>query len=129
MNVIVLLGLPLAAAALSCLPWRRFAPAVTIASCLAVLADSVDIARRVVGSGPAVVAPNWIVVDGLSALVLLLIAFVGVTAAFFSWGYMSAEAHAPKRLASTTSITTSLSFRCWPSRSWWSRRWSGSSSS
>jgi hydrogenase-4 component F len=45
-----------------------------------------------------VTLPNWIVVDGLSALVLLLISFVGVMAAFFSSGYMRPSAHEPKRL-------------------------------
>ena len=34
---------------------------------------------------------NWIAVDGLSALILLLVALVGSTAAIFSVGYMAHE--------------------------------------
>lgn len=98
MNVIVLLALPLAAAVLSCLPWRRAASGVTLAASLAVLVVGVQLAGQVVCSGPVVAIPKWIAVDGLSALVLLLIAFVGATAAFFSWGYMSANSHEPRRL-------------------------------
>jgi hydrogenase-4 component F len=98
MSVIILLCLPLLAAVVSCLPWPRLAAGFTILSCLAVLAVGVEIAWQVVGSGPVITAQNWIAVDGLSALVLLLIAFVGTTAALFSWGYMSANSHGSKRL-------------------------------
>jgi hydrogenase-4 component F len=98
MNVIVLLVLPLAAAALSFLPLWRYASVVTLASSLAVLVVSVQLAGWVVSGGPVVVFPKWIAVDGLSALVLLLIALVGAMAALFSWGYMSATSYAPRRL-------------------------------
>jgi len=98
MTVIALLILPVLAAALSCLPWRRVAPAVTLAACLAVLILAARVALRIVAGGPMVVIPKWIAVDGFSALILLLIAFVGATAACFSSGYMNAHALEPKRL-------------------------------
>jgi hydrogenase-4 component F len=98
MSVIVLLALPVAAAALSCLPGRRLGSTVTLISSVAVLVVSAMIARQVVSTGPVATLPGWVSVDGLSALVLLQIAFVGATAAFFSWGYMSADSHAPGRL-------------------------------
>jgi len=98
MNVIVLLVLPLVASALSFLPLRRLASGVTVASSFAVFVISAQIAWQVVSTGPVVVFPKWIAVDGLSSLVLLLIAFVGAMAAFFSLGYMSVNSHKPGRL-------------------------------
>jgi len=98
MNVIILLILPLAAAVLSFLPIRRLASGVTVVSSLVVLVVSAQIAGQVVSAGPVVAFPKWIAVDGLSALMLLLIAFVGAMAAFFSLGYMSSNSHEPRRL-------------------------------
>ena len=98
MNVIILLALPLMAAVLSFLAWRRLVPGITVASCLAVLAVSIQLSGQVVSHGAVATMPQWIVVDGLSALVLLLIAFVSATAALFSFGYMAKNAHEPNRL-------------------------------
>lgn len=98
MNVIVLLVLPLAAAAVSFLPLRRLASGITVMSSVVVFATSVQIAGQVVSTGPVVAFPKWIAVDSLSALMLLLISFVGAMAAFFSLGYMSANSHEPRRL-------------------------------
>jgi hydrogenase-4 component F len=41
---------------------------------------------------------KWIAVDGLSALILLLIALVGSTAAIFSVGYMAHKNPEPRKL-------------------------------
>jgi hydrogenase-4 component F len=97
-NIIVLLALPLIAAALSCLPWRKLVSGVTVVACLAELVAAVQLSARVTTGGPVVVIRNWIAVDGLSALILLLVAFVGTTAAFFSVGYLAKHSAEPKRL-------------------------------
>lgn len=98
MEVILLLVPPLLAAALSAPRPPRLGPTATLVSCVAVLLASIWLAQRVVTAGSVVVLPHWIAVDGLSALVLLLIAVVGVTSACFSLGYMSVHAPEPPRL-------------------------------
>jgi hydrogenase-4 component F len=103
-SVIILLILPLLAALLSGAgsartrlarrtlpptPYPLHPAALTLAACLAVLILAARLALRVAQGKPVVVSPKWIAVDGLSALILLLIAFVGATAAFYSMGYLS----------------------------------------
>lgn len=98
MMLLVLLGLPLAAALLSLAPLgRRFAAGVTLAATTGSLLAALVIAGAVAGRGTLVAVPDWIAADGLSALLLLLIAFVGMTAALYSWGYMPDEPHATPR--------------------------------
>lgn len=63
-------------------------------SCLAILVLAVRVAWMVsAGNSVTTTLPvgmlKWIAVDGLSALILLLIALVGSTAALFSVGYMA----------------------------------------
>jgi hydrogenase-4 component F len=101
-NVLWILVPPLLAAVLACVPFRRGrAPALTVLSGLIVLALAVRIAWRV-GHGLAVtVAPAWrpwIAVDGLSALVLLLVALIGVMAAVYSVGYVAQQHPTPRKL-------------------------------
>lgn len=92
MILLWILALPLAAALISALPLGRgVAPAITLATCLAELALTVAAALRVVAAVPVVAIRGWIAIDGLSALVLLLVATVGSTAALFSWGYIAHE--------------------------------------
>lgn len=92
MILFAILALPLIAALISAIPLgRRVAPAVTLASCVTVLALTIAAALRVVAGGSVVAIRNWIAIDGLSALVLLLVATVGSTAALFSWGYIARE--------------------------------------
>ncbi|HVU26452.1 MAG TPA: proton-conducting transporter membrane subunit [Verrucomicrobiae bacterium] len=95
MSVLIILLLPVIATALVCLPFKKFwASGVTVVSSLAVLILSARIAW-LTSSGNSITsdlkigALKWINVDGLSALILLLIAFIGVTAAIFSVGYMA----------------------------------------
>jgi hydrogenase-4 component F len=47
-----------------------------------------QIAFETVEEGKVLTLGNWLSCDSFSALVLLLVAFVGLTAALFSWGYM-----------------------------------------
>ena len=118
MILLALLGIPLLAAALSAvLPGRRAPQGVTVASSLAVLALAGLLAIRTaarptlsgtVGSaaasgahGAAVLtsATGFLAADGLAALIVLLVAFVGATAAIYSWGYMERScAKEPGRL-------------------------------
>ncbi len=94
MSLMVILILPLLAAVLCLLPFaRRYAPAVTLASAAVAFALSIRVALEVAAGRPMVAVPNWIAVDGLSALVLLLVTLVGATAALFSWGYMAERSH------------------------------------
>jgi hydrogenase-4 component F len=95
-NIIVILLPPLIAAALAGMPTRKswWAPGVTVCSCLLVLALAARIAWRIalgdsVTAGRSPAWSDWVMVDGLSALILLLIALVATTAAVYSIGYMS----------------------------------------
>jgi hydrogenase-4 component F len=97
-NIIILLALPLLAAAISCLPWRKLVSGITIVSCLAELILAGQLAAHVTTRGTVTLIKNWIAVDGLSGLILLLVAFVGTTAAFFSAGYLAKHSGEPKRL-------------------------------
>lgn len=104
MSVILLLLLPLIATGLVCIPFNKYwAPGVTVVSSVAILGLAARIAL-VASAGNSVTAAlklgalKWIAVDGLSALILLLMAFVGTTAAIFSVGYMAHDSLPPSRL-------------------------------
>jgi len=104
MSVIVILLLPLVATALVCLPFKRhWAAGVTVVSCLTIFVLATQVAW-LVSAGKSVTAAlkagmlKWIAVDGLSALILLLIALVGITAAIFSVGYMAHKNLEPRKL-------------------------------
>lgn len=82
--------LPLAAALLSPLPLgRSFAPGVTLAAAAAALVLAAWSAARVLAVREVVAVPGWVALDGLGATLLLLVTFVSLTAALFSWGYVS----------------------------------------
>ena len=94
MSVILILLLPLVAAVLVCLPFKKsWAPGVTVVSSLATLILAARMAWLV--SAGKSMATNWsagwhkwIVMDGLSALIMLLVALVAATAAVYSVGYL-----------------------------------------
>jgi hydrogenase-4 component F len=104
MSVIAILFPPLIAAALAGIaPKKTWVPGTTVVSCLIVLALALRIAWRVAAGGSVTDAlgpawSNWIAVDGLSALILLLIALIGTTAAIYSIGYMEHDHLTPKKL-------------------------------
>jgi hydrogenase-4 component F len=80
---------PLAAAGLcAVLPGRRLAPAVTVGAALAACVAAAAVALAAARGAPVVAVPGWLACDGLSALVLVLIAVVGAASALFSWGYI-----------------------------------------
>ncbi|MGH7996151.1 MAG: proton-conducting transporter membrane subunit [Opitutaceae bacterium] len=103
MSVLLLLLIPVVATFLVCLPaHRNWAPAVTVASSVSVLAIAARLAwRMAAGTGTLVVSPvhagalKWIAVDGLSALILLLVGLVATTASIFSIGYLAHEPLTP----------------------------------
>jgi hydrogenase-4 component F len=105
-SVIVILFPPLIAAVLVSVPLKRaraWAPGVTVVSCLIVLVLATRMAWRTAAGGSVTEGLdaawlNWIAVDGLSALILLLIALVGTTAAIYSVGYMAHENITPGKL-------------------------------
>jgi len=96
-SVVAILFPPALAAILIGLLLRgRWAAGATIASSLAVLAMAVRMAARVAAGasvdddlGPAWHA--WVSVDGLSALILLLVSFIATTASIYSVGYIDRE--------------------------------------
>jgi len=66
------------------------------ASVLGTLAVFILSWRAAWGLGHGIEIPGirgWLSCDGFSALILLLVSFVGFAAAIFSWGYMSARIH------------------------------------
>ncbi|HET7634482.1 MAG TPA: proton-conducting transporter membrane subunit [Burkholderiales bacterium] len=77
-----------AIAALLALASRRAAPWITLASAIAVLALSCLAALAVSRAGLLNAAWGGLSLDAFAALYLLLVAFVGVTAALYSIGYL-----------------------------------------
>lgn len=102
MSVIAIVALPFLAALLASLPLgRRWPAAVTVASCIADLILVANLSFRVASGLPPDPAfgagwSHWIAVDGLSALIELLVAAVATTAAIYSVGYMGHD-HLPSR--------------------------------
>jgi hydrogenase-4 component F len=101
MSVIVILVLPLIATGLVCIPFKRsWATTVTVVSSLVIFFLSVRVAW-LASAGDSITADlkvgwlKWVSVDGLSALILLLIAWVATTASIFSIGYMAHENLSP----------------------------------
>jgi hydrogenase-4 component F len=104
MSVLIILLIPLVATALVCIPLKRGWPmGVTVVANAALLILTTQIAWRV-AAGEAFVSAlhvgmlKWIAVDGLSALILVLIALVATTASLFSIGYMAHENVSPGKL-------------------------------
>lgn len=104
MSVLIILLIPLVATALVCIPLKRAWPmGVTVVASAALLILTAQLAWRI-AAGEFITAAfqvgtlKWIAVDGLSALIVLLIALVATTAAIFSIGYMAHENVSPGKL-------------------------------
>ena len=87
-----------------CIPFKKYwAAGVTVVSSVATLFFAARIAW-LTSSGNSVTSAlesrvrQWIAVDGLSALIFLLIALIATTAAIFSVGYMAHENLKPWKL-------------------------------
>lgn len=80
------------------LPWSAgTTPAVTLVSGVVAFALSARVLSEVRFGAVIDVAHGWIGSDAFGGLLLILIAFVYMTAALFSWGYLAAEQHEPRR--------------------------------
>jgi len=89
MAIMVAVSLPLLAALLCWIkPFRRIAWGITVVCLAASFALGIAIAAQVLRYGRAIGIPGWLEVDGLSALVILLVSFVCTVAAIFAGGYM-----------------------------------------
>jgi len=101
MMLVIVPLLPLAATLLSPVPaGKRFAPAVTLIAAVAALILATIEALRVVTEHIVAPIPGWVELDGLGALLLLLVTFVGAMAALFSWGYIGAHESRVDRIRS-----------------------------
>ena len=93
MELAAILFVPALASGLSLLPLgRRFAAPITLAASAIVLALAAAVAMQAARTGRVDALGEWLTCDGLGALVLVLVAFVGFTAALFSWGYIASRA-------------------------------------
>jgi hydrogenase-4 component F len=89
MELIYIIIIPAVLAGLSLIPaHRKFASLVTIFGTLVIFILSLRIAFLAADGMEVVAVKNWISCDSLGALILLLVAFVGFTAAIFSIGYI-----------------------------------------
>ena len=68
---------------------RRVAAQITVLASAVVLVLAALLASEIARTGPTSSLQGWLTCDGLGALVLLLVAFVGFTAALYSWGYIA----------------------------------------
>ena len=100
MTVEGILVIPLIAAILCWIPaiGRRVAPAVTLASSVAILGLTMVVAGQVLEHGTYIAVPDWLEVDSLGILILLLVAAVGVLSSLYSLGYMKRTTHNPSIL-------------------------------
>jgi hydrogenase-4 component F len=91
-SLLVIAALPLLAALISWLPLgRQVAPLATLSASIAATVLAGAAALQVAAGGQVCAIRNWVELDGLGALMLLLVATVATTAALFSWGYMGRE--------------------------------------
>jgi len=99
MMLLVILVLPLTAMTLCWVPLgRRFAPAITLLASASAFVLAIVASLQTAAGNPVVAIPQWVALDGFSALILLLVTLAGTTAALFSWGYMERGAHSDRRL-------------------------------
>ncbi|HTZ55756.1 MAG TPA: proton-conducting transporter membrane subunit [Candidatus Acidoferrum sp.] len=97
-----LLAIP--CAALLAALWNAFprsargAPVATLLASIVALAISLRVLWTLRFGTSIVIAPGWVEIDALGALLVALIAVVYFTAALFSWGYLTAENHGDRRI-------------------------------
>jgi len=75
----------------------RIAPTITVVASLIALVVAVGLLLQLQFGATVAVAPGWVEVDALGALLVILIALVYFTAALFSWGYLAVEEHTERR--------------------------------
>jgi hydrogenase-4 component F len=90
MELAAILILPTLASALSLSPaGRHYAAPATFGAIGAVLVLATTVAASVAHGGRLDALAGWLTCDSLGALILMLVALVGFTAALFSWGYIA----------------------------------------
>lgn len=89
MELIYILIIPLVCAGLSAMPTkRRWYPAlITVIGTLLAFIEASRVALEVSSVTEVVAIKGWVSCDALGALLLLLISFVALTSAIFSWGF------------------------------------------
>jgi hydrogenase-4 component F len=93
MELAAILIVPALASALSLLPLgRRFAAPITLAASVIVFAFTVIVAGQAAHGAEPQAFGGWLTTDGLGALVLVLVGFVGAAAALYSLGYIRMRA-------------------------------------
>ncbi len=94
MDLLYMLVIPAVAAALSLIPCRRsgFPAVVTILGGVAMLYCALQVAAASAAGARVVAVPNWLGCDSFGALVLLLVAYVGLATSIFSWGCLGRRA-------------------------------------
>jgi hydrogenase-4 component F len=94
MELPLLLLIPALASAISLTPaGGRLAAPITVSAMVIVFGLTAGLAAAAARSGPVAFGEEWFACDGLGALVVLLVAFVGLTASLFSWGYLRQGGH------------------------------------
>jgi hydrogenase-4 component F len=90
MELTCILLIPVAAAVLSVFPTksRNFAGLTTIMGTLLIFIGTLHVALKASAGSEVAALGGWLVCDALGGLLLLLVSFVGLTAAIFSWGYI-----------------------------------------
>ena len=89
MELTAIVVIPVIASGLSLSSFgRRFAAPITLTASAIVLALAVLVATEAARSGRVHALNESLTCDGLGALILVLVALVGFTAALFSWGYI-----------------------------------------
>ena len=89
MELVYILIISLLAALLSLVPLgKRFAPVVTVLAMLAVFLLALRVALAITQGGTFIAVKDYLECNSFSALILVLVAFVGLTAALFSVGYL-----------------------------------------
>jgi formate hydrogenlyase subunit 3/multisubunit Na+/H+ antiporter MnhD subunit len=92
---VVLIVIPLlsfVAVLFSLLPLgKRFTLGVTLIAGVGAFLLALLVAARVVVERRVIAISGWVELDGLSAVLLLLVSFLNATAALFSWGYVGAH--------------------------------------
>jgi len=92
MELLIILLIPAVVAALALIRDKKgnLAAGTTIIGALAIFLLSLHVAfgRAFGANGTTGALGGWLSCDGLSALILLLVSFVGFTASLFSWGYI-----------------------------------------
>jgi hydrogenase-4 component F len=93
MELAAILFIPALASALALSPiGRGLSAPLTVVAAIVNFVLAADLAVRVTHSGRVDAFGNWLTCDGLGALIVLLVALVGLTAALFSWGYIRIRA-------------------------------------